>query len=105
MAYTDFTFKHFSSIHDSIATGMNKCIQKTEIPEWMTQGKTPLIQKDSLKETAPNNYRPEMCLPMMWKILTVQIREQIYNSLISHGFFPDEQKGWRKGTRGTEELL
>ena len=42
---------------------------------------------------------------MMWKILTAQIREKIYNSLTSRGLFPDEQKGCRKGSRGTAELL
>ena len=41
----------------------------------------------------------------MWKILTVQIREEIYNSLISHGLFLEEQKGCRKGSRDTAELL
>ena len=35
----------------------------------------------------------------MWKILTAQIREKIYNSLTSRGLFPDEQKGCRKGSR------
>ena len=42
---------------------------------------------------------------MMWKILTAQIREEIYYSLTSRGLFPDEQKGCRKGSRGTAELL
>ena len=42
---------------------------------------------------------------MMWKILTAQIREKMYDSLTSRGFFPDEQKGCRKGSRGTAELL
>ena len=41
----------------------------------------------------------------MWKILTAQIMEEIYNSLISRGLFPDEQKGCCKGSRGTAELL
>ena len=41
----------------------------------------------------------------MWKILTAQIREKIYYSLTSRGLFPDEQKGRRKGSRGTTELL
>ena len=84
---------------------MNKCIQKIEIPEWMTKGKTTLIQKDSDKGTAPNNYRPIRCLPMMWKILIAQIREKIYDSLISRGIFPEEQKGCHKRTRSTKELL
>ena len=84
---------------------MNKCLKKTEIPEWMTKGNTTLIPKDPLKGTALNNYRPITCLPMMWKILTAQIREKIYNSLINHAIFPEEQKGWSKRTRSTKELL
>ena len=84
---------------------MNRCPQGMQVPEWMAKGKTTLIQKDPSKGTAPNNYRPITCLPMMWKILTAQIREKIYYSLTSRGLFPDEQKGCRKGSRGTAELL
>ena len=42
---------------------------------------------------------------MIWKILTAQIREEIYYSLTSRTLFPEEQKGCRKGSRGTAELL
>ena len=41
----------------------------------------------------------------MWKILTAQIREEIYYSLTSRGLFPDEQKGYCKGSRGIAELF
>ena len=41
----------------------------------------------------------------MWKVLTAQIREEIYYSLTNRGLFPEEQKGCRKGSRGTPELL
>ena len=41
---------------------------------------------------------------MIWNILTVPIQEEMYNSLISCGLFPEEQKGCRKGTRVTVEL-
>ena len=71
---------------------MNNIIQKTEIPEWMTKGKTTLIQKDPLKGTAPANYRPMAYLPMMWETLKAQIREKIYNSLISCRIFPTNRK-------------
>ena len=100
-----FWFKKFTSIHDRIAIEMSKCLQKTDIPEWMTKGKSTLIQKDPLKVTAPTNYRPITCLPMMWKILMAQIKEKIYYSLISRGIFPDKKKGCCKRTRGSEELL
>ena len=83
---------------------MNRYLQETDIPEWMTKGKTTLIQKTPEKGTASNNYRSITSLPMMWKILTSQILE-IYNSLISRGLFTGEQKGYRKGTRETGELL
>ena len=33
------------------------------------------------------------------------MREEIYYKLSSLGLFPDEQKGYRKGFRGTAELL
>ena len=42
---------------------------------------------------------------MMWKLLTAQIREDIYYLLTSRGLFSDEQKGCCKGSRGTTELL
>ena len=71
----------------------------------MTKGRTTLIQKNPSKGNAPNNYRPITCLRMMWKILTAQIREEIYYSLTSHGLFPDEQRGCCKGSRSTAELL
>ena len=70
----------------------------------MTKEKTTLIQKDPCKGTAPNNHRPINCLPMTWKILTAQIREEIYNSLISLGLIPDEQKECCNGSRCTSEL-
>ena len=73
--------------------------------DWMTKGKTTLIQKDANKRTAPNNHRPINYLPVMWKILTAKIREEIYYSLTSRGLFPEEQKGCRKGSRGIAELL
>ena len=84
---------------------MNRCLQDAQVPDWMAKRKITLIQKDPRKGTAPNNYRPITCLPMMWKILTAQLREEIYYSLTRRGLFPDEQKGCRKGSSGTTELL
>ena len=85
---------------------MNRCLQDAQVPDWMTKGKTTLIQKDPSKGIAPNNYRPITYLPHhMWKILTAQIREEIYYSLASRRLFPDEQKGCHKGSRSTAELL
>ena len=75
-----FWFKKFPSIPDRLALEMNRCLQDAQVPDWMTEGKTTLILKDPRKETAQKNYRPIPCLPMIWKILSAQIREDIYNS-------------------------
>ena len=99
-----FWFKKFTSIHDRLTLEMNRCQQGAHVPEWITKRKTTLIQKDPLKGTAPNNYRPITFLPKMWKILIAQIREEIYYSLTSHLLFSEEQKGCRKGSRSTGEL-
>ena len=84
---------------------MNRRLPEADVPEWMIKGKTMLIQKDPIKGTASYNYRPITCLPVIWKILTAQIREEIYKSLISCGLFLVEQKGYRLWTRGTGDLL
>ncbi len=49
-----FWFKKFTSIHDTLALEMNRCLQDAQVPDWMTKGKITLIQKDPSKGTAPN---------------------------------------------------
>ena len=81
----------------------NRCLQKTDILEWLTKEKTTLIQKDTKKGTTPNNDRPTQCLPMTWKILTAQIKEEVYDSLIKLRTVPRrtermlqiDQRNWR----------
>ena len=69
------------------------------------QSKDHIDPKGPKKRTAPNNFMPMTCLPIMWKILTVQIREEIYYALTSRRLFPEEQKGYCNGSRGTAEIL
>ena len=41
----------------------------------------------------------------MWKLLTGVIADQIYAHLDQEKLLPEEQKGCRKGSRGTNDLL
>ena len=100
-----FWFKKFTSIHDKQALEMNRCQQEDYVPKRMTKGKITFIQKDSHKWTDPNNYRSITCLPMIWKILTAQIREEIYYSLTSNEFSPEEQEEFRSGSKGILKLF
>ena len=71
----------------------------------MTKGRTLLILKDVTKGNIPSNYRPITCLPLMWKLLTGMISEEIYAFLRDRNLLPEEQKGCRKKVRGTHDLL
>ena len=88
-----FWFKKSTSIQVRLSLKMNRSIQGAHIYEWMTKEKTTLIQKVPSKGTVRHNYRPITCLPMMWKILTAQIREKVYYLLKTNGLFLEEQNG------------
>ena len=100
-----FWFEKSIFIHKRQALEMNRCLQVAHVPKRMTKRKTILIQKNPSQGTAPNNYRTITWLPIIWKILTTQIREEIYCSLTSRGLFPEEQRGGCKESRGTVVTL
>ena len=74
---------------------------------WMDdQRKYHIDQRKGKQRKCSKQLQTITCLLMMWKILTAQIREEIYYLLTSRrGFSPVEQKGSPKGSRGTAELL
>ena len=76
-----------------------------DLPEWITHGRTVLCQKDPRKGNTADNYRPTTCLPLMWKLLTGVIAEEMYNYLEREKILPEEQKGYRRGSRGTKDQL
>ena len=41
----------------------------------------------------------------MWKLLTGVVADQMYPHLDQKQLLPEEQKGWRRGSRGTYDLL
>ena len=44
---------------------MNRGLQGAQVPDWMAKGNTTLMLNDPIKGTAPNNYRPITCLPII----------------------------------------
>ena len=88
-----------------LTAALQDCIDKGTVPNWMTEGRTVLIQKDPAKGTVASNYRPIACLPLMWKLLTGIFADKIYSHLLENNILPDEQKGCRKKSRGTKDQL
>ena len=100
-----FWFKKFDSLLPVITSSLKSCLDKGVVPTWMVKGRTVLIQKDAQRGNVASNYRPLTCLPLMWKLLTGMITEQMYAHLKDNGLLPEEQKGCRKSSRGTKDEL
>ena len=84
---------------------VKECLVSGFVPSWLTRGRTSLLQKDKSNGNVASNYRPITCLPLMWKLLTGVIADQIYAHLDQEQLLPEEQKGCRKGSRITNDLF
>ena len=101
-----FWLKNFSSLHERVTLQLKKeCLGSGFVPSWLTRGRTSLLHKDKSKGNVTSNYRPINSLPLMWKLLASVIGDQIYAHLDQENLLPEEQKGCRKGSTGTNDLL
>ena len=103
--FQGFWLNNFSSLHERVRLQLKECLDSGFVPSWLTRGRNSLLQKDKSKSNVASNYRPITCLPLMWKLLTGVIADQIYAHLDQEKLLPEEQKGCRKGSRGTNDLL
>lgn len=101
----NYWLKTFTAVHEPIANTYNEILTKpTEIPNWLTEGKTILIPKNIKTEDA-KNYRPITCLSTMYKNLTAILSDRIYQHLEENQLFPIEQKGCRRNSYGCKDHL
>ena len=98
-----FWLKNFSTLHERVRLQLKECLDSGFVPSWWTRGSTSLLQKDKSKGNAASNYRPINCFPLMWKLLTGVIADQICAH--QEKFLPEGQEGCGKGSRGTSDLL
>ena len=84
---------------------LKECLDSGFVPSWLTGGRTSLLQKDKSKGNVASNYMPITCLPLMWKLLTGVITDQIYAHLHQEKLLPEEQKGCANVSRRTNNLL
>ena len=94
--------KNLGNLHEGIAVQTNKILMGDDsLPAWMTHGLTVLCQKDPKEGNAVENYCPITCLLLMGKFLAGVIAEEMFNYLEQEKLLPEEQKGCRRGSRGT----
>ena len=97
--------KEFSNLHERVRLQLKECLDEGFVPSWVTTGRTSLLRKDKSKGNVVSNYRPATCLPLMSKLVTGVTADLIYAHLDQEKSLPEEQKGCRKGSRGTNDLL
>ena len=100
-----FWLKNFNSLHGRVRSQNREWLDSGFVPGWLTRGRTALLHKDKSKGNIASNYRPMTCLPLMWKLWSGVIVDQIYGHLDQQKLLPEELKGCRKRSRGTHDLL
>ena len=73
---------NFSSLHERLSLKLKECLYNGFVPSCLTRGRTSLLQKDKSKGNVASNYRSITCFPLMWKLLTGVIPDQIYVHLV-----------------------
>ena len=100
----EFWLKSFCSwSHERVSLQLKQCLDSGFVPSWLTRGRTSLLLKKSEGNVA-SDYGPITCLPLMWKLLIGVIADQMYAHLDQEKL-SEVQKGCRKGSRGTNDLL
>ena len=98
--------KRLDTMHGRIASQLNEILNGTaRLPKRVTYGGTVLCQKDPANSIAVDTLRPISCLPLTWKLTTGILADNMYDYLERERILPEEQKGCRKGRRGTKDQL
>ena len=68
-------------MHERVRLQLKECLDSGFVPSWLPRGRTSLLLEDKSKGNVASNYRTITCLPLMWKLLTGEIADQIYAHL------------------------
>ena len=98
-----YWLKHLTQLHDKLIVYLQDCLDSGLVPDWLTKGR--IVQKDKATGNIASNYRPITCLPLVWKLLTGILEDEIYDYLEKNILLPEEQKGCRRKCKGTGDLL
>ena len=88
----EFWIKRFDKMHERIATQSNE--------SWMAYRRTVLCQKDPVKGNSVGTFRPITCLPLMWKLLTGIISEDMYCFMENKNLRSKRAAGGKVGNKG-----
>ena len=76
-----YWLKNLTPLHGKLVEYLLECLDSGVVPDWLTKGRTVLIQKDKTRGNIASTYRPITCLPLSWKLLTGILADEIYDYL------------------------
>ncbi|XP_063609949.1 uncharacterized protein LOC134783877 [Penaeus indicus] len=91
-----YWIKNLSNLHGSIVHQLDRCLQENHVPVWMVTGKTVLCERIGERKRSQGR-RDGGCGGIL--------AEELYEHLEQANILPWEQKGYRKGSRGTKDQL
>ena len=72
---------------------LQDCLDSGLILNWLIKGQRVPIQKNKAKGNIASNYRPIVCLPLVWKLLTGMLADENLDHLEKNMLSKEEQKG------------
>ena len=99
-----FWWKKLNAVHERLPVQLQAVLGGC-VPDWLVCGCTTLIQKAKSKGPIPSNYRPITCLPTIWKLLTSILANVVNQHLVDNNLSFGEQRGCKRGARGTMDHL
>ena len=101
----NFWLKYLTATHEPLARCFTEGLKDPDlIPKYLTEGTTFLLLKKG-NPTELNNYRPIICLSVVYKLFTSLISQKIQDHCSINKLIGEEQKGCIKGALGCKHQL
>ena len=85
-----YCLKNLTPFYDKLVVYSQEFPDSGVVPDWLTKGRTVLIQRDKAKGNIASNYRPITCLPLVRKLLTGILADEIYDYLEKKTLLPEK---------------
>ena len=95
-----YWLKNLTPLHDKLVVYLEECLDSGVVPDWLTKGRAVLIRKDKAKGNIASNYQPITCLPLVWKLLTGVLADEIYDYLEKKCYCQWNRRGVDESARG-----
>ena len=94
-----YWIKNLSNLHPRIAFPLDRCLQQNNLAKWMVTGKTLLQVKEIEKGNLASNFKPNIWLPLICKLITGISAEEWYENLKKQIYYLGKKRDAEKEAR------